>query len=355
MASFVEFQNFNAELAALIRAGVPLESGLTALERSSGSGLAALSHRVQDRLNQGRTLIESLRQEEGHFSETYLATVEAALRADELPAALDSLTAFGRATEDVRQQIRIALIYPKIVVVMAYLLFATFLRVALGHWFELMQEFGYTPKGFLGVIHTIWQWPDYVFFLAPIVIYVALRVLIGFYSRWAAGGHSGGLSTGELTRRGFWLPGVKSIYDDLAASQVSSLLSLLLRHNVPLVEALTLVSRAATSGRFSHGLASMAQAVQAGQDLTETVARAELPWLLRETLLTLGRSPQLAEGLQQSAAVYQRRALRRAENMQRYTPVVLTVLVGGSIVLVYALTVIIPLKTLFGELMSNWS
>lgn len=355
MASFAEFQNFNAELAALIRAGVPLESGLTAMERSPGSGLAALSRRVQDRLNQGRTLVESLRQEEGHFSETYLATVEAALRADELPAALDSLTAFGRAAEDIRQQIRVSLVYPRIVVILAYVLFATFLRIALGRWFELMQEFGYAPTGFLKVIQTIWQWPDYMFFLTPIGIYVVLRIVMGLYSRWIAGGHSGGLSGRELVRRGFWLPGVKGIYDDLAASQVSSLLSLLLRHNVPLVEALNLVSRAATSGRFSHGLASMAQAVQAGQSLSEAVARAELPWLLRETLLTLGRSPQLAEGLQQAAVVYQRRALRKADNVQRYTPVVLTVLVGGGIVLVYALTVIIPLKTMFGELMSNWS
>jgi type II secretory pathway component PulF len=76
---------------------------------------------------------------------------------------------------------------------------------------------------------------------------------------------------------------------------------------------------------------------------------------LRETLLTLGRSPQLADGLQQAAVVYQRRALRRADSVQRYTPIVLTVVVGGSIVLIYALMVIIPLKTMFGELMSNWS
>lgn len=355
MASFAEFQDFNSELAALIRAGVPLESGLAALERNSQSGLAELSRRVQDRLQQGRTLVESLRQEEGHFSEAYLATVEAALRADDLPAALESLVAFGRTTEHVRQQLRLMLIYPKIIAIFAYLLFMTFVGAAFQRWFELMDDFGHPMTGLLGWIRSVWQLPTVVLLVAPIVFYVILRVGLGVYSGWAAGGHAAGLKWSDLVRRGFWLPGVRGIYDALAASQVCGLLQLLLEHNVPLTEALALVSRAATNGPFADGLASMSAAVQAGQSLEVAVARAELPWLLRETLLTLGRTPQLPAGLHHAAGVYRERALRKAETMQRLTPVALTVLVGGGIVLLYALMVFLPLRTMWGELMSNWS
>ncbi len=355
MTSFADFQGFNAELAALIRAGVPLESGLAAMERSEGSGLAALSQRVQDRLSQGRTLIDALRQEEGHFSEAYLATVEAALRADELPAALDSLAAFGRTAEDVRQQLRIAMLYPTIVAVVAYVLFATFLRIAFVHLFEIMNDFGYAMTGFLGLLHWVWGLPNLLFVIAPLVAWVVLRILMGGISKWAAGSHASGQTTGELIRRGFWLPGVTGIYDVLTTSQVCQLLSLLLRHKVPLAESLALVGRAATSGRFADGLSEMAAAVQSGRSLAEAAANARLPWLLRETLVTLGGSPQLVAGLDQAAVVYYRRALRRADFVQRYAPIALTVIVGGGVVLIYALTVIVPLRTMFGDLMSNLS
>ncbi len=356
MTSFAEFQGFNAELAALIRAGVPLESGLAALERSEAGGLAALSQRVQQRLSEGRTLVEALRQEKGHFSEAYLATVEAALRADQLPAALESLAQFGRTTEAIRQQIRLALLYPKIVTVMAYILFATLLRAAFGRWFTVLQEeYGYAMTGFVGALNWLWQAPNVWFVVAPVVIWVLLQIVVGFVSRVLAGSHAGGLSNRELIRRGFWLPGVAGVYDALSSSQVCGLLSLLIRHHVPLGEALLLVGRAATSGRFANGLMAMAGAVQSGRNLKEAVAVADLPWLLSETLLTLGGSPQLVEGLDQAAAVYQRRAMRRADLIQRYAPVALTVFVGGSIVLVYTLSVIIPFRAMIYDVMSNWS
>ncbi len=356
MTSFAEFQEFNAELAALIRAGVPVESGLAALERGSRRGLSALTQRVQTRLTEGRTLVDALRQEEGHFSEAYLAAVEAALRADELPSALDSLAQFGRTTEGIRQQIRIALLYPKIVAVMAYFLFATFLRMSFGRWFRVLEhEYGYHMTGFIGMLNWLWQVSDVWFLIAPVVIWIVLQILAGLASRLFAGPHAAGLSTRELIRRGFWMPGVTKVYDCLASSQVCGLLSLLIRHNVPLAEALPLVGRAATSGRFANGLMAMAGAVQNGRSLTDAVAVADLPWLLRETLLTLGGSPQLADGLDQAAAVYQRRALRQADLLQRYVPIVLTVFVGGGIVLIYTLSVIIPFRTMIFDVLSNWS
>lgn len=356
MTSFAEFQEFNAELAALIRAGVPVESGLGALESQDGRGLATLSQRIQTRLTEGRTLIDALRQEEGHFSEAYVATVEAALRADQLPAALESLAQFGRTTESIRQQIRIALLYPKIVVVMAYILFATLLRFSFGRWFQVLhEEYGYQMTGFAGLLDWLWRLPNVWFLVIPVVIWVLLTIVVGFVSRLFAGSHAAGLSNRELMRRGFWLPGVAKVYDLLASSQVCGLLGLLVRHNVPLAEALPLVGRAATSGRFANGLIAMAGAVQSGRSMKEAVAVADLPWLLRETLLTLGGSTQLADGLDQAAAVYQRRAVRQADLVQRYAPVVLTVFVGGGIVLVYALSVIIPFRTMIQDVMSNWS
>lgn len=356
MASFAEFQEFNAELAALIRAGVPVESGLAALERGDRRGLSGLSQRVSLRLSEGRTLVDALRQEEGHFSDAYLAAVEAALRADQLPKALDALAQFGRVTDSIGQQIRIALLYPKIVAVMAYVLFATFLRYSFGRWFFVLEhDYGYAMTGFVGALNWLWQIPNVWFVVAPVVIWIGLRLIAGFVSRMFAGPHAANVSTRELIRRGFWLPGVTKVYDNLASSQVCGLLSLLIRHRVPLAEALPLVGRSATSGRFADGLIAMAAAVQSGRSLPDAVAMADLPWLLRETLLTLGGSPQLAEGLDQAAVVYQRRALRQADLIQRYTPVVLTVFVGGGIVLLYTLSVIIPFRVMIHDVISNWS
>src|SRR5689334_20098249 len=77
----------NDEIAALARAGLPLESGLRAVGRDIAGGLGAAMTGLAARMDRGASLAEALAAEGGTFPPIYRAVVEAGLRAGRLPTA----------------------------------------------------------------------------------------------------------------------------------------------------------------------------------------------------------------------------------------------------------------------------
>src|SRR5436309_2247221 len=93
----------NDEIAALARAGLPLERGLREVGRDLSGNLSAVMKRLSGRMEQGASLSEALATERDHFPPVYLAVVEAGLRAGRLPSALESLAGFVRNYAEARR------------------------------------------------------------------------------------------------------------------------------------------------------------------------------------------------------------------------------------------------------------
>src|SRR5262249_51557745 len=67
----------NQEIAAFVKAGIPLELGLKGLSGSLGNRLGKLSNRLADRLSNGMNLSDALAEEGPVVSPVYTAVVEA--------------------------------------------------------------------------------------------------------------------------------------------------------------------------------------------------------------------------------------------------------------------------------------
>lgn len=356
MATVDELRTFNMELAALVRAGIPLEAGLASLARSGTGGLSELAARMELQLQQGRTLVDALRMEGGAVTPIYLATVEAALRADQLPTALVALTEFGRSSEEIGQRIRLALLYPRIVTVFAYILFCFFLGVVFPQYDRfLIQEFQVETPWFLEALLVLSRGLKSFAIALPLVLIVGGLGLKLWISGIVGRDYLPRSDRWQLYRQGFWLPGVRKTYDDVEASLVSGLLSLLVRHQVPLAEALRLAAPTAASKRLAQGLELCATAIQSGADLRGLRSIRELPTLLRETLVSLATTNRLVDGLDQAAIVYQRRAVRRSEWLRTMLPTLAIVVIGGGVALVYSLSIVLPMRWMYLDLFPNFS
>ena len=110
----------NDEMAALVRAGIPLEQGLTALGQDTPGKLGVLATRLADRLRSGESLAEILQKDELAFPPVWRSVVLAGLRSGHLPAALEGLSQTVRRAADVRRSIAVSLIYPIVVVAIAF-------------------------------------------------------------------------------------------------------------------------------------------------------------------------------------------------------------------------------------------
>ena len=100
----------NDEIAALVRAGIPLEKGLTQLGREAPGRLGLLASRLADRMNAGESLGEILEKDKTTFPPVWRSVVLAGIRSNHLAAALESLSRTGRRAMELRRSIALGLI-----------------------------------------------------------------------------------------------------------------------------------------------------------------------------------------------------------------------------------------------------
>jgi len=247
----------NEEIAALVRAGVPLELGLRNLGRDSAGALQEISHALATRMSTGDSLSDALRAEEQRLPGVYRRVVEAGLRAGRLPVALEAISNYARELVELRRKITLALLYPLILVALAYSLFVIFIV-------DLVERFRETYELFHMPIHwslasVIWvaeaaaRW----WWAPPACMAVAV-------AWWMATGGASILSFSGPARPLAWIPGVGLISRCFQIANFTELLALLVDHQVPLPEGLRLSADATGSARLQNSAERLASSRHAG-------------------------------------------------------------------------------------------
>ena len=145
----------NDEIAALIRAGIPLELGLRELGGDTRGGLSRISSQLSDCMSRGESLPEALAAEGNRFPRAYRAIVEAGLRAGRLPAALEAVSSFTWEMLDFRRKLGLAALYPLTVFALAYGMFLLFLAEIVSRYQSAYETFRIPLSGLLQFFVTI--------------------------------------------------------------------------------------------------------------------------------------------------------------------------------------------------------
>ncbi len=115
-----ELLALNAEIAALVRAGIPLERGLIVAGRDLKGRLERVAAALAQRLDRGESLHDALGRESASIPPLYRAVVEAGARSGQLPIALEGMARYVRGYSEARAAIGVALWYPLLVLSLAY-------------------------------------------------------------------------------------------------------------------------------------------------------------------------------------------------------------------------------------------
>ncbi|MCI0361902.1 MAG: type II secretion system F family protein [Planctomycetaceae bacterium] len=316
------------EIAALARAGVPLDRGLRALAADMPGRIGQLAGDIGCRLEQGENLAKIMAESGVQFPPAYRAVIEAGVRAGRLPAALEEVARTARRIRHLRTSLGTALLYPLIVLLLAWVLFVfTVVRVLpvmvvvmrdvapiADEWRTIAQEiansafwWGWgTPIVFL--LYVVWSW----YRSHLVTVGLGLPSLLD----WGAVG-----SIGRMHRAG-------------RMAALTDLLAALLSNDVPLDEAVTLASAAVGSPQLAASGKQLAERIRRGQ--IGGRPPAGFPPLLAWTL-TCGRGQQLPAMLRRTAQVYRDEFERRGQWLALYVPLIATAVVGGAVVMIYAL------------------
>jgi general secretion pathway protein F len=164
----------NDEIAGLVRAGVPLEVGLAGWGRDLPGELGRIASRLGEAVAQGQSLSESLAAQRDRIPPVYTALVTAGLRCGHLPAALESLTTTARNLAEVRGAIGLAVLYPLILVLLAYGLFILLATTTISAVLKLYEA---PPPRLWSMIAQLGQFASsWIGLIPPLVVILAAAI-----------------------------------------------------------------------------------------------------------------------------------------------------------------------------------
>ena len=249
----------NDEIAALVRAKVPLERGLQDLGRDLPGRLGQFASALARRTGSGEPLVDVLGDPDFRLPKIYRAVVEAGVRSGRLPAALESLAGSMRRLAEARRGVVLALLYPLLLLIVAWGFFAfTTAQIApkLLVSFEMLRVPGaivFRPLAWCGRSAAIWGPIGPMVFLAVAGLwwYAATRATVVGSRRacWLLG----------------WLPWLGRTLRWSRTAIFAEILALLVENGLPLDAAVLLAGEAAGDPQLSEAAKELAAAIRRGE------------------------------------------------------------------------------------------
>jgi general secretion pathway protein F len=343
--SIEELGALNEEIAALARAGVPLERGLLRAGTDLSGGLKKITQALGSRLSRGESLPMALEAEKAAIPPLYRAVVEAGARSGRLPAALEGLARYVTGYSEARAAIGVALWYPILVLTLAYGLF-------LGLVIEIVPRFigAFEALG----IHVIkpLHWMSDLGELAPYWWPLGPVLLVALCFAWWRSGRAASFQTSSWSFMRLF-PWMRSLLSDYESAGFADLLALLLEHKVPFPQAVVLSAEATSNGAMIAGARRLAAATERGESpgkALQSVPDGAFRPLLRWALAAGEEQGSLIESLRNLAPMYRKRGAYQAEKLQLFLPTLLMIVIGASATLLYAVSLFIPLSSMLTEL-----
>jgi general secretion pathway protein F len=334
----------NDEIAALTRSGMPLEQGLRDLGADLPGRLRTITTALGERMSRGESLPEALEASTTGVPRVYRAVVEAGLKSGRLTVALEGLATYARGFAEARRSIGLALWYPLIVLTLAYALFIGIIILVVPRFLGAFRSLQIPTLGLLELLDAAgrraWLW-------GPLLPTCIIVFLIG----WVASRRALSLDRGQSLRLLRWFPWLGTMMQAYEAASFADLLALLLEHNVTYAEALVLAGDASGEARLAAASRDLAGAVERGLPLAEAlVGKSAFPPLLRWLLASAPQQGDLVNALRVIAKRYLSLARFQADKIRLLLPTVLLLGLGTSATLLYALTVFVPLTSLWTSL-----
>ena len=260
-----EFIVFNQELAALLRAGIPLVQSLDIVrQRAENPVLKAVLDDVYERVRGGAALSAAFEAQGGLFPGVYTASVLAGEKSGGLEEVLRRYIAYARVISSVRRRTISALVYPGILLLLSLVVVAVIVL-------QVVPEFGdfYAGMGAeLPLATRILMSVSTALRESWLPILAASATAAGVLWRWLARPGRRALLDRLLLRA----PAVGSLARKFATSQLARTLATLLGGGIPLVGALDVAARSIGNRHVAEQVAGVSREVREGRPLADSMA-----------------------------------------------------------------------------------
>ena len=264
-----EFTVFNQELAALLKAGMPLLQSLDILrQRTDQPVLKTVLDDVHEQVRGGTSLSDAFASHGDLFPGVYTASLLAGEKSGNLEETLRRYVSYAKVISGVRRRTLSALIYPAILLALSGIVVTIILVRVVPEFTSFYDSMGATLPLATRLLTRVSLAVTEFFWL------IVLLAAAGGGAIWAWGRQPG--RGAQLDRLLLRLPFVGNVAIRFSTSQLARTLATLLGGGIPLVNALDVTARSVGNRHVSRHLESIAREVREGKALSVSMHAREL-------------------------------------------------------------------------------
>jgi type IV pilus assembly protein PilC len=323
-----DFLLFNQQLAALLRAGIPILQAITMLRRrATSTRLRSVLAEVEDAIRGGSALSQAFAAQGATFPRIYTASILAGERSGALDEVLSRYVSYMRRSVGLRRKIRGALAYPSFLL-LASLGMVVFLTVyVVPRMSGLFAGFGGSLPLPTQIVMGISGWlTSNIFWVAPLVIVGSVVIIV-----WSR------TPQGRLTIDGLMLriPLAGKLLVQMTTAQAARSLATLLAGGITLVESWEIAAESITNAELRRRSSGILPLIREGRSFTESLETAQwMPELAMDMIGIGERSGSLREMLDEVATFYDAEAEVKLEQLTTTLEPAILVVMGGIVVLI---------------------
>ena len=334
---------FTRQLQTVIRAGIPILSGLRALEEQTSNVKlrGAIREMVQD-IDKGASLSDAMMKQKKLFPDLYTSMVKAGEIGGSLEEVLERLATLLEFQLKTKEMLKSAIRYPIFVVttlLIAFLVLINFVVPRFAVLFRGAKMDLPLPTRMLLLTNDIFQ--NYAIYLG-----ISIFILIGgflLYKRTDAG-------TFEIDRLKLRAPLIGPIILKICMSRFANMFENLIKVGIPVVRTLEVVSRTVGNEYIAQKIIEISGKIERGLGISRPLREAEIfPPLIIHLISTGEQTGSLEDMLKEVSTHYDREITYSINRLSTWIEPLLTA--GLSLMVLFlALAIFLPWWNMMGAL-----
>lgn len=326
---------FTRQLYTIIKAGIPLLSGINALEeQTENKKLKKVLSIIAKDLDQGKSFSDSLSGHSKVFDELYVNMIRAGEIGGGLDAILERLVAMLEFSRKTNSNLKAAIRYPIMVITALCIAFGVIIVFVIPKFAVIFEKSAIElpiPTRIMMLLNFLVQ--NYWYY--GLLITGALVASFFIYTNREAG-------QTKLDQFKLKIPIMGAVFLKIYMSRFSSMLETLSRSGISIVMALEVVSRTIGNKYIAYKIIEIAERVKTGKGIAASLEESKIfPPLVMHMILTGEESGSLDEMLLEISNYYEREIDYTVNRMSSYIEPILTVGLG-VMVLFIALAIFLP-------------
>ena len=331
-----DLSQFTHQLGVLVGSGVPISQSLRGLAEQEAPGpWKSTILDVTRKIEAGSRIASAMGDHPRTFDRLYVSTVHAAEESGTLPKVLEYLSELLERDAETRQQLKSALMYPVIVLVVLGLAVTFLVGFIVPKFAKMFEDRGVELPIYTRIVMGAGQSVQEYWY-----VYLAAIIAATFGLRAAWTRPSLRVKLDGLFHR---VPYLKKLLIAVAVSRFTRVMGLCLNSRLSLIDSFEHAGKACGRPMLDLDAQSMGEQVRRGSTMSQVVGSSVyLPPMARRMLLSGAETGELVKMCQVVAKQYERDAMVLTKNVTTVIEPVLIVLIAG-VVLTVALAIFMPM------------